>query len=133
MATMTAFRLTGGQPAAAFCEVPVPEPADGEVLVRVAGAGLCGTDLHFLDDPAAFPYELPFTLGHENAGWVEAVGGGVESVRPGDPVVVSSGSFCGRCPRCRRGQTNGCANRGWVGRGFGADGGLAGFMVAPER
>src|SRR5204863_7994277 len=70
-----------------FVEVPDPEPGPGEVVVRVAGAGLCHSDLHVLALPfEAFP--LPLTLGHEVAGYVEAVGPGVEEWSGGEPVLV---------------------------------------------
>jgi propanol-preferring alcohol dehydrogenase len=53
-------------------EVEVPEPGPGEVLIKVAGAGACHSDLHLLEWPAGmFPWKMPFILGHENAGWVE--------------------------------------------------------------
>lgn len=133
MATMTAYRMIGwGQPPR-LVEVPVPEPGPGEVLVKMAGAGLCGTDLHFVHAPqGAFAYELPFTLGHENGGWVADVGAGVSGLSPGDPVLAAGVHSCGRCPVCLRGQDNYCP-RGATGRGYGEDGGLAAYMVAPER
>jgi len=59
-------------------ELPVPKPGPGQILIKVAGAGVCHSDLHIMDWPArTLPYRLPFTLGHEDAGWVEAVGRGV--------------------------------------------------------
>src|SRR3954454_4090036 len=71
MRTMTAYRLTRYQQPPEFVDIPVPEPGPGEVRVKVAGVGLCHSDLLFLDSPeGAFPYTLPFTLGHEIAGWV---------------------------------------------------------------
>ena len=130
--TMSAYRLTGGDPPAAFSEVPVPEPGPGQVLVKVAGVGLCGTDLHFLEAPELFGYELPMTLGHESAGWVEELGPGVEGWEPGQAVAVVASSFCGRCGYCVRGDTNYCTNH-QQGRGFGIDGGLAEFVVVPQR
>jgi propanol-preferring alcohol dehydrogenase len=70
--------------AARVARGPVPEPAAGQVLVRVGGAGVCHSDLHLMEWPeGTMPFELPFTLGHENAGWVESVGAGVEGWAPG--------------------------------------------------
>ena len=76
-----------------------------DVIVRIAGAGLCRTDLHIIEgiwreilDP-----DLPYTLGHENAGWVEEVGDAVRGVRHGDAVIVHPLMSCGVCPGCRRG------------------------------
>ena len=127
--TMTAYRLTGWQRPPAYQQVPVPVPTPGEVLVKTAGVGLCHSDTMLLQLPAGvLPYELPFTLGHENAGWVAEVGDGVTGVAPGDPVVVSSPSVCGSCRFCLRGYTNYCVT-GITGRGFGRDGGLAEYML----
>lgn len=129
---MTAFRLTGGEPAARFEEVPRPRPGAGEVLVKVGGVGLCGTDLHFIESPELFGYELPMTLGHESAGWIEETGPGVSGWDPGDAVAVVASSFCGRCSYCVRGNTNYCTEH-LHGRGFGRDGGLAHYLVVPQQ
>ena len=84
MATMTAYQLTGWQKPAEFVELPVPRPGPGEVLVKVAGVGLCHSDLLFLDVPEGFfDYHLPFTLGHEIAGWVDELGEGVDDLAAG--------------------------------------------------
>jgi alcohol dehydrogenase, propanol-preferring len=119
-----------------LCEVPVPEPGPGEVLVKVAGAGACHSDLHLMEWPeGAVPYALPFTLGHENAGWVEQVGGGVDGWRAGDAVAVCGPWGCGRCGECRRGRETLCERLGragvWGG-GLGRDGGMAEFMLVPD-
>ena len=89
----------------------VPEPtiaAADEVIVRVGAAGLCRTDLHIMEgvwrgamDPQGTL--LPYILGHENAGWVEEVGRGVHTVKPGDAVICHPLRTCGVCPGCRRG------------------------------
>ena len=74
----------------------------GAVGVRVGGAGVCATDLHAIDglmEPAGVT--LPRVLGHENAGWVEAVGDGVTTVAPGDPVILYPPYSCGLCVACR--------------------------------
>lgn len=81
------------------------EPRDDEVRVRIAGTGLCHTDLSIRDQQVPFP--LPAVLGHEGAGVVEAVGTAVRSVRPGDHVVLSFAS-CGRCAACDDGRPPYC-------------------------
>ena len=81
-------------------EVPVPEPGPGEVLIKVGGAGACHSDLHLMEwPPGTMGFEPPFTLGHENAGWVEQLGAGVEGLEIGEPVAVYGPWGCGRC-RC---------------------------------
>jgi propanol-preferring alcohol dehydrogenase len=112
MRTMTAYQLTAYQQPPAFVEVPVPQPSAGEVLVKVAGVGLCHSDLLFLDSPeGAFPYTLPFTLGHEIAGTVAAVGDGAQSAEVGESVIVYGPWGCGRCFRCSRGEEHLCERR----------------------
>jgi propanol-preferring alcohol dehydrogenase len=87
--TMKAFQLTGWQQPPELREVPVPEPGPGQVLLKVGGAGACHSDLHLMEAPEGpKPYKFPFTLGHENAGWVEKLGPGVEGYSVGDPVLV---------------------------------------------
>jgi propanol-preferring alcohol dehydrogenase len=130
---MTAFRMIEWERPPDYMEVPVPEPGAGEVLVKIAGVGLCHTDLHFLHARAGqFPYDPPFTLGHENAGWIAGAGPGGGDLADGTPVLVSLGPHCGRCVRCLRGEDNLCLNRS-SGRGWGQDGGLAEYLVVPRR
>ena len=81
-------------------DIDVPHPSFGEVLVRVEAAGVCHTDLTALS--GGLPVPMPFVLGHEGAGIVEAVGTGVTALAPGDHVVLSITSGCGRCPACQR-------------------------------
>ena len=135
MRTMPAFRIVDwGQPPV-LTEAPVPEPGPGQVRVRVAGCGLCHSDLAMAQMPSAMGEALgwtaPFTLGHETAGWVDAVGAGVAGWSEGDPVALASPSSCGRCRWCLRGQENACPN-GLVGRGYGRDGGLAPYVLAAD-
>ena len=125
---MRAYRLLDWQ-RADFDDVPTPEPGPGQVRVRVGGVGLCHSDVIFLDSPAGLlPYEVPFTLGHEIAGWVDAVGPGVDDVTVDEAVAVACMAPCGACRWCIRGQDNYCVET-WRGRGFGTDGGLAEYVV----
>ena len=130
---MKAYRMTQWQAAAEFCDVDIHEPGSGEVLVKVGGAGVCHSDLHVMDMPAgALPYRVPFTLGHENAGWVEQVGSGVSGWASGDPVIVYSVWGCGRCAACRVGAENYCERAAlFSGGGLGYDGGMAKHMLVP--
>ena len=91
----------------------VPEPqATGpdDVVVRIGGAGLCRTDLHIIDGWFAdvIPADLPLVLGHENAGWVHAVGPAVEHLAVGDPVICHPNLTCGVCRACRAGDDMRC-------------------------
>lgn len=115
-------------------EVEEPRPyRPHDVIVRVGGAGVCRTDLHIIEGmlQGYFEVTLPFTLGHENAGWVEEVGDAVVSVRVGDPVIVHPESTCGVCSACHRGQDMYCSDSGSP--GFNADGGFAQFLRTTER
>ena len=92
----------------------VPEPlatGQDDVIVRIGGAGLCRTDLHIIDGwfADAIPADLPLVLGHENAGWVHAVGPAVEHLAVGDPVICHPNLTCGLCQACRTGDDMRCA------------------------
>jgi len=82
--------------------VQVPDPGAGEALVAVQACGVCHTDLHYRE--GGINDEFPFLLGHEAAGVVEAVGDGVDTVAPGDFVILNWRAVCGRCRACRRGR-----------------------------
>ncbi|WP_432165615.1 NAD(P)-dependent alcohol dehydrogenase [Streptomyces sp. bgisy031] len=134
---MKALRLKdwGQEPELTDLDRPVPGP--GEVLVRVEAAGLCHSDLHVLDAaPGALPYRPPFTLGHEIAGQVAALGPGADGgPTPGERVVVYGPWGCGSCTRCAAGQDNHCDRRdtlGWHGAGLGRDGGMAEYVLVPS-
>jgi len=88
---------------AALEDVEVEHPRPGEVLVRVAATGVCGSDLHVLHGTSPVAV-LPMVLGHEGAGVVEEVGAGVTDVVPGDHVVLALYGPCGRCRFCRSGR-----------------------------
>lgn len=134
---MKALQLTQWQHDPELAEVAQPDPGPGQVLVKVGGAGACHSDLHLIHDfpPGLMPWDPPFTLGHENAGWVEAVGPGVLGLEVGTPVAVYGPWGCGRCHRCVRGMENYCerqAEQAAASCGLGADGGMATHMLVPE-
>jgi propanol-preferring alcohol dehydrogenase len=133
--TMRALRLTEWESDPVVTEVPVPEPMGAEVLVEVAAAGLCRTDLHIMSSaPGAYPYTLPFTLGHESAGRVAALGPDASGFEIGDPVVVYARWGCGTCWQCVNGRDNACVrtHQGPHGAGLGRDGGLAEYLLVPS-
>ncbi len=114
----------------------VPEPIlqeSDDVIVRVGGAGVCRTDLHIVEGlwTDALVTDPPYIIGHENAGWVEEVGSGVSSFKPGDPVVVAPGMSDGTCSRCREGLDNLCESLVW--QGIQLDGGFAELLRTRER
>jgi propanol-preferring alcohol dehydrogenase len=133
--SMWAFRLVDWQEAPRLVEIPVPEPGPGQVLVRVAGNGLCHSDLHMMQMPGELGptvgWRVPFTLGHETAGWVERCGHGATRLSEGMPVALVSPNSCGRCRECLSGHDNVCSE-GAVGRGYGRDGGLADFVLVDD-
>lgn len=136
---MRALRMTRWQSDPELVEVPEPEAGPGQVVVRVGGAGACHSDLHVMHDypEGVMPFRLPFTLGHENAGWVHQLGPGVEGFEVGQPVAVYGPWGCGRCQRCSAGAEIYCEDPASAlvpggGGGLGADGGMADLMLVPE-
>lgn len=133
---MRAYQLTAWESEPKLRDVPVPEPGPGQVLVKVGGAGACHSDLHLMEwPPGTLGFDVPFTLGHENAGWVEALGAGVEGLEVGEPVAVYGPWGCGRCRACRLSAENYCerqAEIGAFGGGLGLDGGMAEYMLVPH-
>jgi L-iditol 2-dehydrogenase len=125
--------VVDGPGRAAVTDVPDPVPGPGEVLVSVAAAGICGSDLELLDGrrPAAY-VRYPVVPGHEWAGRVEAAGPGVRDLGPGDPVVAEGLRSCGACERCAEGRTNLCT-AGYAETGFTLPGALAERLVVPAR
>jgi NAD+-dependent secondary alcohol dehydrogenase Adh1 len=115
-------------------EVAEPQITDPlDVIVRIGGAGLCRTDLHIVDGQwrEKSGVALPYTLGHENAGWVHEVGGAVGAVAPGDAVVVHPLITCGLCRACRAGDDMHCATSLFP--GISADGGFADLLKTNAR
>lgn len=114
---------------------PTINKAD-EVIVKVGAAGLCRTDLHIIEGvwKGIMDTEgslLPYIMGHENAGWVEDVGSGVTSVKPGDAVICHPHRSCGICLNCRYGEDMHCENGLFP--GLGLDGGFADYFLTNER
>jgi 2-desacetyl-2-hydroxyethyl bacteriochlorophyllide A dehydrogenase len=109
--------------------VPDPAPGPREVVVQVAGCGICGTDLHIMDGEFAPAY--PIVPGHEFAGTVVAAGADVTEVRVGEAVAVDPSLHCGECYQCRRGRGNLCER--WAAIGVTVQGGAAEFAVAPVK
>ena len=97
----------GGRPVS-IVDVGLRAPGPGEVRVAIRAAGLCHSDLSVID--GTIPYPTPVVLGHEGAGVVEAVGPGVQSVKEGDAVVLSTLAHCGRCAACEVGRPTECRN-----------------------
>ncbi len=120
-------------------EIPTPTPGPGEVLLRIAGAGACHSDVGVFHDFESDPTGLmtpPFVLGHENSGWVEALGDGVKGIEIGSAHLVYGPIGCGRCPACSRGQDTYCerpTDVGYLACGLGRDGGMAEYMTVPAR
>ncbi|RIX98498.1 alcohol dehydrogenase [Aureimonas flava] len=130
---MLALQKTRPSPGFELREVPEPGvPADGEVLIRVHCAGICGTDLHIAEWTAGYESmgaAMPVTLGHEFSGIVERTGAGVPASMTGLRVTVRPSTTCGRCARCRSGHADDCTGR--VGIGIGRAGAFASLVRAP--
>jgi NAD+-dependent secondary alcohol dehydrogenase Adh1 len=114
----------------------VAEPAAAgpfDVVVRIGGAGLCRTDLHIIEGQwaAKSNVPLPYTMGHENAGWVHAVGPAVEHLQAGDPVILHPLLTCGWCRACRAGDDMHCEQQAFP--GIDADGGMAEYIRTSAR
>jgi L-iditol 2-dehydrogenase len=131
-AAMQAFVKHGSAPGdAGLTTVEVPEPGEGEALIRVAACGICGSDLHAVAcAPGYERVRTPRILGHESAGTVAAVAAGCQRVRPGDHVVPVSIQGCLRCDICLTGATQHCPER--VILGLDRDGALAEYVTVPE-
>ncbi|HEX6678643.1 MAG TPA: NAD(P)-dependent alcohol dehydrogenase [Actinomycetes bacterium] len=104
-----------------------------DVIVKIGGAGLCRTDLHLVEGQWAEKTgtPLPFTLGHENAGWVHEVGSAVEHLSPGDTVILHPQASCGLCRACRAGDDMHCLNSYFP--GLNTDGGMAEYLRTGVR
>jgi NAD+-dependent secondary alcohol dehydrogenase Adh1 len=131
---MRAVRLHGYHQQPRIDDVPEPvakEPFD--VVVRIGGAGVCRTDLHIMEGQwdAAMSPSLPYTIGHENAGWVQEIGSAVTNVAVGDTVILHPTPTCGLCRACRAGNDMHCENSRFP--GLDSDGGMAEYLLTSAR
>jgi NAD+-dependent secondary alcohol dehydrogenase Adh1 len=131
---MRAVRLSGYHKQPSVEEVPQPTvkgPLD--VVVKIGGAGVCRTDLHIIEgqwaDRTGVP--LPYTLGHENAGWVHEIGSAVTNVQVGDTVILHPTPTCGLCLPCRSGNDMHCTASSFP--GLDSDGGMAEYLLTGAR
>ncbi len=118
-----------------IADFPQPQPGPGEVLIRVAACGICGSDVHGYDGTSGRRIP-PIVMGHEAAGLVAAVGTGVSRFKPGDRVTFDSTVYCGECVFCRRGEVNLCERREVIGVSCGEyrrHGAFAEYLAVPER
>ena len=116
-------------------EMPRPVPGPGEVLVRIAACGICGSDVHGYDGSSGRRIP-PLVMGHEAAGTVAGTGDGVRQFNAGDRVTFDSTVYCGECEYCQVGDVNLCDNRQVVGVSCGdyrRHGAFAEYVVVPER
>lgn len=112
-------------------QVPVPQPGEGQILIRVSACGVCRTDLHILDGDLPNP-RLPLILGHEIVGEVVRCGPGADRYQPGQRVGVPwLGFTCGTCDYCLSGRENLCDRPGFT--GYTRDGGFAEYTAADQR
>jgi NAD+-dependent secondary alcohol dehydrogenase Adh1 len=114
----------------------VPEPTISgpfDVIVKIGGAGVCRTDLHIIEGQwaEAMNPTLPYTIGHENAGWVHEVGSAVTNVQVGDTVILHPTPTCGLCRACRAGNDMHCSNSSFP--GLSHDGGMAEYLLTSAR
>ncbi|WP_462408497.1 NAD(P)-dependent alcohol dehydrogenase [Neobacillus sp. Marseille-QA0830] len=115
-------------------DVPMPEITEPtDVIIKIAGAGVCHTDLHLIEGVwnETLGTPLPYTIGHENAGWVHEVGSAVTDFKPGDPVILHPVASCGKCLSCRAGEDMHCENLKFS--GLTVDGGYAEYLKTSER
>ena len=127
---MRAALLKGYNQPFDIVEVETPKPGPGEILIRVAGAGACHSDLAIAKGQIPIIHKFPVILGHENAGYIEDVGLGVEEFEKDQPVAIFGAWGCGACRFCIIGEEQACDESQWIGHG--PKGGYAEFVVVPD-
>jgi len=129
-----AVRLHGYHQQPVVEEVPEPTVSSPlDVVVKIGGAGVCRTDLHIIEGQweQAMGPTLPYTIGHENAGWVHEIGSGVTNLQVGDTVILHPTPTCGLCRACRAGQDMHCTTSSFP--GLDSDGGMAEYLLTSAR
>lgn len=131
---MKAVQLAAYDTAPGLVDVPKPEISEPlDIIVKIGAAGVCRTDLHVIEGQweQKSGVALPYTIGHENAGWVEEVGPAVTNVKPGDAVILHPLATCGLCRACRFGDDVHCENQKFP--GIDCDGGYAEYLLTSAR
>lgn len=134
VSTMRAVQVVGYHEKLQLAQVDKPVPVGPfDVVVKIGGAGVCRTDLHILEGQWAQKSQvsLPYTIGHENAGWVDAVGSAVTTVKEGDTVIVHPLITCGLCRACRSGDDVHCESNQFP--GIDTNGGYADYLRTSVR
>ena len=129
---MKAVRFFGHKDVRVVNDMEKPTPKGDEVLLKIGGAGVCHSDLHIIDEGTV--NGSVFTLGHENAGWIEEVGSDVKDYKKGDAVLVYGPWGCGHCKPCQQSKENYCDHQSEMayGGGLGLNGGMADYMLVPS-
>ncbi|GAO43842.1 NAD(P)-dependent alcohol dehydrogenase [Flavihumibacter petaseus] len=129
---MKAVRFFGLKDVRVVNDQEKPVPTGDEVLLKIGGAGVCHSDLHIIDEGTVSG--VVFTLGHENAGWIEAMGPAVKGYKKGDAVLVYGPWGCGHCKPCQLSSENYCDHQSEMafGGGLGLNGGMAEYLLVPS-
>jgi len=118
------------QSGVSLMEIDTPRPKQDELLVKIMAAGICGTDLHIIQDE--YPCKMPVVLGHEFTGIIEEIGKEVEGYKIGDQIIASTAAkTCGSCSYCKQGLRMLCKDRLSIGSGL--NGAMAEYMVIPAQ
>ena len=132
---MKAFKLSGIRQMQ-LMDVPDPKIAKGDdVLIEMKTVGVCGSDVHYYETGriGSQVVQYPFTVGHEGAGVVAAVGRSVKTVKPGDRIAIEPAMSCGECDQCKAGRPHTCRKLRFLGCPKQAEGCLSEYIVMPER
>lgn len=111
----------------ALCDVPKPVPGKGELLVKVMAVGICGTDIHIMEDQ--YPHSVPLVLGHEFTGRVVDTGKDVTGFNKEDQIIANNIIGCGHCEHCRKGNYVHCSEKRSI--GINLNGGMAEYVIVP--
>lgn len=110
-----------------LCDIPKPVPKKNELLIKIIATGICGTDIHIMED--GYPHTVPVVLGHEFTGVVEEMGEETTGFQKGDQVIVHNIIGCGHCHYCMKGDYVFCEEKQSI--GVNLNGGMAEYVVAP--